>query len=40
MSDCGRYSSRIPERIAPPSRKGIPSSRMLRKAYWKSGKLN
>jgi hypothetical protein len=39
MSDWGRNSSKRPERIAPPKRKGSPSSRMLRKAYWKSEKL-
>jgi hypothetical protein len=33
MSDWGRNSSKRPERIAPPKRKGSPSSRMLRKAY-------
>jgi hypothetical protein len=40
ISDWGRNSSKRPERIAPPSKKGIPSSKMLRKAYWKSGRLN
>jgi hypothetical protein len=33
INDGGKYSSRIPERRAPASRKGAPSSRMLRNAY-------